>query len=76
MKNLLESYAVTVLSVFTDHFFIQFPTITTCSTHFAQNVNQCDRSLIISKLWALVSTDIDIECERMVQQNVKNKQKK
>ncbi len=74
-KNLSESYAVTVLSVFTDHFFAQLPTICTCSTHFAsKHESAWSRNLIVSKLWVLVSTGINVERERTVQQNVKNKQ--
>ncbi len=34
------------------------------------------KSLIISILWALVSTGINVEHECTVQQNIKNKQKK
>ncbi len=77
MKNLSESYAVTVLSVFPNHFFVQFPTIATCSVHFASKCESAwSRNLIISKLLVLISTGINIECEHAVQENVKNKQKR
>ncbi len=53
MKKFSESYAVTVLSVFTEHFFIQFPTIATCSSYFSKCKSAWSRSLIVRDVVSL-----------------------
>ncbi len=40
------SYAVIVLSIFTDHFLIQFLTIATCSVHFSSKCEHHARKLL------------------------------